>query len=101
MGMDVGEIPVDERVRSAAHWALYIAIALPTVAAMIAGVLLKVSGGSNRESFPGLLLWIVLIGVFQLVIALVGRTQYLSGVSMRAEEAPRPPETDPGIFHHG
>jgi hypothetical protein len=100
MGMDVGEIPVDERIQSAAHWAMYIAIALPTLAGMVAGLLLKVSGAANSAAFPGLLMWIVMIGVLQLVIGLVGRTQYLSGVRMRVEEAPRPPETDPGIFHH-
>ena len=99
--MDTREIPVDERTRAAAHWALYVLLALPTIAILVAGAIVKLSGHAGGDSFPGLLMWVVIIGLVQLAVVVVGRTQYLSGVSMSVDEGPRPPENDAGIFRHG
>ncbi|MBM3474557.1 MAG: hypothetical protein FJX75_14940 [Armatimonadetes bacterium] len=99
--MDTREVPVDERTYSAAHWALYVVLALPTLAVLVVGAVLKLSGQARGASFSGLLGWIVVIGVVQLAIVLVGRTQYVSGVRMVVDEGARPPESDAGIFRHG
>jgi len=93
-------VPVDEQTRSAAHWALYLFVVIPTIAAMLAGLVLKLLARASGGAYPGLLMWVVLIGLFQLAIVVVGRSQYLSGVSMRVEPPARAPQTDPGIFHH-
>jgi hypothetical protein len=99
--MGTQEVPVDERTRAAAHWAMYGLLAVPTIAILIVGTILKVTGHAEGAGFPGLLGWVVVIGLIQLVIVVVGRTHYLSGVVLSADEGPRPPETDAGIFRHG
>jgi hypothetical protein len=96
--MDRAVVPVDERTRAAAHWGFYLLVGLPTVAALIAGAILKVSGQTLGRSFGGLLMWVVLIGLAQLAIVAIGRSQYLSGVAFRSTASPRPPQNDPGLF---
>lgn len=98
--MDVGEIPVDERTHSAAHWALLGLVALPTVMAIVVGAVMKLTGHGEDYALRGLIGWIVDIAVLQFAILLVARSRYVSGVSFRVQEPPRPPQNDPGIFHH-
>jgi len=98
--MDGTRIPVEARTRSLAHWALYIAVGLPTLAALLAGMVIRVVGRGQGATFAGLLTWVVLIGVIQFAILVVGRAQYLSGVPMRTVGPPRPPRCDVGMFHH-
>jgi len=96
--MDTTVVPVDEQTRAEAHWGLYVLLGMPTLAALAAGAVLKVLGRTESHSFSGLLMWVALIGLFQLVVLLIGRTQHLSGVALRAEEAPRAPQNEPGLF---
>ncbi|MBM3497972.1 MAG: hypothetical protein FJX74_04800 [Armatimonadetes bacterium] len=96
--MDTTVVPVDERTRAEAHWGLYVAVGLPTVSALAAGLALKLLGRTESHAFAGLLTWVVLIGFGQLVVLLVGRMQHLSGVALRADEAARAPKNEPGLF---
>jgi hypothetical protein len=98
--MDTPPVPVNEQTRSAAHWAVCLLLGFPMVVILLVAGVLKVTGRGNGQPFFGLLMWVVLIGLLQFIVLIVGRGRYLSGVPLRAEGSSRPPQTDVGIFHH-
>ena len=95
------ELPVDAGTRSLAHWALYLGVALPTALALLVGLVDRLTGHAGGAASEGLLTLILLIGLVQFAIIVIGRAQYFASVRMRTEGRPAPPANDPGIFHHG
>lgn len=91
-------IPVDERTQTRALLSLLLLLALPLFAAFAAGLVMKLTGRTHTHSFSGLLLWVVLIGACQFVVALVGCAGYATSASLRAAGPAQPPKLDPGLF---
>jgi len=97
-------VPVDDDIAALAQRTLVVVVLLPTGIGLVLGVIAKVIGAiaGVHEGLPfrGLLSWIVMIGVIQLIILAVGRNRYLSGVALEPAGAAEPAQPEPGIFHH-
>jgi hypothetical protein len=97
-------VPVDEGVATLAQRIFYAAVLLPTAAAVVVGLVAKITHLATRGwtgvPFAGMLSWIIVIGVAQLLVLAWGRWHYLAGVRLAPEPPALPVTTEPGIFYH-
>ena len=91
-------LPVDHGVSCVARGALVALVFTPTAVLLVAGVVLKIMGGSHSDAGGGALMWLLLMVGTQAIVLVACLGHWPWAAKMMPNNPPEPPKLEPGIF---